>query len=69
MAEREQYKRLFKACEVGDINAVKSIVAEGADPTGVRPNLYKTSLYYYVESPLHAACRWVDKCICCFMCL
>ena len=52
MAEREQDKRLFKACVDGDIDAINSIVAEGADPArGVRWNPY--SCYY--ECPLHAA--------------
>ena len=53
MAEPERGERLFKACEDGDIDAVKSIVAEGADPRRVRWNTYS----HRVESPLHAACR------------
>ena len=53
MAELKRDRRLFKACRDGDIDAVKSIVAEGADPRGVRRNPY----IYYAESLLHAACR------------
>ena len=54
MAERERDWRLFKACEDGDINALKRIIAEGADPRGLHPNPYRT---YYAESQLHVACR------------
>ena len=63
MTEQELDKRLFKACKDGDIDAVRSIEAEGADPRGVRWNPW----WYYAESPLHAACRWELDGICCFM--
>ena len=55
MGDLEENERLFKACEDGNIVAVKRIVAEGADLRRVRWNL--CSYPWYAESPLHAACR------------
>ena len=52
MSDKE---RLFEACERGEIDNVRKIVAKGTDPRRVRCD----PAWGRNETPLHAACWWV----------
>ena len=47
LAERE----FFAACERGDLEQIRKLVADGVDPK----KIIEYSLFH--ETPLHAACR------------
>ena len=54
-ADRELEKKLFSACEAGDVDRVRRAIAAGVDPKkaiskdGISPR----------ETPLHTACWYV----------
>ena len=49
-------KKLFSACEAGDVDRVRRIIAAGVDPKKKTINENDIGLE---ETPLHAACRYV----------
>ena len=49
-------KELFSACENGDVDRVRRVIAAGVDPEKKAINVNNFGLE---ETPLHAACRYV----------
>ena len=48
-------KKLFSACEAGDVDRVRRAIADGVDP---KTAINKDRIFAG-ETPLHTACRYV----------
>ena len=46
-----QKKRFFAACEAGDVEQIRKLIADGVKPKTIKLDFLK-------ETPLHAACRY-----------